>query len=352
MTVHDEPLVSVVTPVYNGEAYLQECIDSVLAQTYTHWEYIIVNNCSTDATREIAQQYRSKDKRIRVYDNNTLLDIIANHNRALSLISPNSKYCKVVSADDWLFPECLARTTALAEAHPSVGIVGSYQLSGGGDEWYVRSDGLPYFKPVTSGKEICRAYFLSGLCVFGAPTSVLYRADLIRATDCFFPNPTAEADLSACLKHLRHADFGFVHQVLSYERLHPVRVTTISRYLNAYVPSKIGDLLNYGPFYLTASELDGCLQELLDEYYTSLAIGAVNVKTKGFWPYHKQRLAELGYPLSYARVAKAICLKLSDLLLNPKQTVEKLLRRRRARTTRKDVSGLASLEARGRRPAL
>ena len=55
------PLVSIVTPVYNGEAYLEECIESVLAQTYTHWEYIIVNNCSTDNTLDIARRYESKD---------------------------------------------------------------------------------------------------------------------------------------------------------------------------------------------------------------------------------------------------------------------------------------------------
>ena len=45
-----QPLVSVVTPVYNGQAYLAECIESVLAQSYSNWQYTVVNNCSTDAT--------------------------------------------------------------------------------------------------------------------------------------------------------------------------------------------------------------------------------------------------------------------------------------------------------------
>ena len=60
------PLVSVVTPVHNGEAFLRECIESVLAQTYSHWEYIIVDNCSTDRTLEIASEYAIKDTRIKI----------------------------------------------------------------------------------------------------------------------------------------------------------------------------------------------------------------------------------------------------------------------------------------------
>src|SRR3970040_1020431 len=103
------PLVSVLTPVYNGAPYLRECIESVLSQTYSNWEYTIVNNCSTDQTLTIAEEYARKDTRIRVCSNAVLLDVISNHNRAFRLVSPDSKYCKVVSGDDWLFPECLTQ---------------------------------------------------------------------------------------------------------------------------------------------------------------------------------------------------------------------------------------------------
>jgi glycosyltransferase involved in cell wall biosynthesis len=69
-------------------------------------------NCSTDRSLEIALNYAKKDGRIRVESNRQFLGVIANHNTAFRLISPDSKYCKVVSADDWLFPECLARMVA------------------------------------------------------------------------------------------------------------------------------------------------------------------------------------------------------------------------------------------------
>ena len=100
------PLVSVVTPVYNTEEYIRECIESVLAQTYGNFEYIIVNNCSMDNTGEIAESYAKKDSRLRIYHNKQHLSQVENYNTALEQISPHSKYCKLVQADDWIFPCC------------------------------------------------------------------------------------------------------------------------------------------------------------------------------------------------------------------------------------------------------
>jgi glycosyltransferase involved in cell wall biosynthesis len=324
------PLVSVVTPVYNGEAYLAECIESVLTQTYSNFEYIIVDNCSTDGTSKIVNEYGKKDSRIKAYRNDVLLDIIANHNHAFRLISPKSKYCKVVSGDDWIFPECIARLVALAEENPSVGIVGSYQLSGGGQKWYVRTDGLPYSCAAIQGREIGRLHLLGKLDVLGNPTSNMYRSDLVRAADTFYPNVSAEADISACFEHLRASDFGFVHQVLSHERLHERQITNTSKEVNAYLSSRISDLIKYGSYYLTRAELDMRLDQLLDEYYAYLALSAVNFRHGKFWNYHIRRFHELGFPLDGFRLAKAIIGKILDLLLNPKQTIERVMRRSRS----------------------
>src|SRR5712664_3992737 len=103
------PRVSVLTPVYNGARYLSQCIDSVRNQRYSNWEYIIVNNCSTDATLDIVARYAAIDSRIKVINNPTFVGVIENHNIAFKLISPDSQYCKVVSADDWIAPDCIER---------------------------------------------------------------------------------------------------------------------------------------------------------------------------------------------------------------------------------------------------
>ena len=60
-------LISIVLPVYNGETYLSQSIESVLAQTYTNWELIIVDDCSTDHTSTISKKYAAADPRIHYY---------------------------------------------------------------------------------------------------------------------------------------------------------------------------------------------------------------------------------------------------------------------------------------------
>ena len=109
MTLQSKPFVSVVTPVFNTEKYLAECIESVIGQTYDNLEYVIVNNLSTDRSLEIAEHYAERDSRIRIYSNARFLNQMQNWNHSMRQISPESKYCKVVHADDWLFPECIAR---------------------------------------------------------------------------------------------------------------------------------------------------------------------------------------------------------------------------------------------------
>ena len=62
----NKPVVSIVLPTYNGAKYIRESLDSILAQTFQDWELIIVNDCSTDETPQIAAEYAQKDERIRI----------------------------------------------------------------------------------------------------------------------------------------------------------------------------------------------------------------------------------------------------------------------------------------------
>src|SRR5450432_1444038 len=116
-----QPLVSVVTPFHNTAAYLAECIESVLAQTYENFEYILVDNCSTDGSTEIAERYARRDPRIRFIQRSTLLTQVQNYNRALEEIADASRYCKMVQADDFIFPECLRLMVEAFEQSQTIG---------------------------------------------------------------------------------------------------------------------------------------------------------------------------------------------------------------------------------------
>jgi glycosyltransferase involved in cell wall biosynthesis len=334
MTMSAEPLVSVVTPVYNGADFLAACIESVLGQAYKNFEYIVVNNCSTDGSLEIALNYARKDTRVRVHNNKEFVGVIENHNIAFRLISPEAKYCKVVSADDFIFPDCLTQMVAVAEANPSVGIVGSYQLSGS----HIRWQGFQYPQAVFSGRDICRRIFLEGNPAFGfgAPTSLLYRADLVKRNSAgFYPNSSAEADTSACFMNLQTSDFGFVYQVLSYEKTHGETQSSKSKEMNRYAPSYLNDVLQYGPSCLTTEEFERVRNGTLAGYHRYLAVTLlVGSGGKEFWDYHKGRLKELGYPLRARTLLKAAAFAILRGFLHPDQAARKLARSQFFKSTR------------------
>jgi glycosyltransferase involved in cell wall biosynthesis len=294
MVSDEQPFVSIVTPLYDTEKYVGECIQSILAQTYRNWEYVIVNNFSTDKSLEIAQQYSQKDSRIRIHNNAKFLNQLENWNHSLRQISVKSKYCKIVHADDWLFPECIARMVEVAETKPSVGIVGAYRL----DEDKINLSGLPYKKRIFSGRDICRKTLLGDLYVFGSPSSLLLRYDFIRSRDKFYSESSIHADKEVCFEILKNADFGFVHQVLTFTRRHNDSITSINRNLNTHKLGKIKVLKKYGAIFLSDKEYEVRLNKMIDNYHRFLARRIFEFKNKEFWDYHRKGLKEIGIQIN------------------------------------------------------
>lgn len=321
----DTPLVSIITPVYNGASFLSECIDSVLKQTYQNWEYLIVDNCSTDGTAAIIRGYMERDPRIRVLTNDRTVDVIANHNIAFARIAGDSVYCKLVQADDWMFPECLERMVQAAESSPSVGIVGSYCLAGR----RVRCDGLPYPSPVIPGMELGRMTLLGKIYLFWSPSCLMIRSALVRERQPFYQSPYLHADVEALYDLLRDHDFGFVHQVLTYIRAHEHSMTAQdARRANTQRLSHLHLLSSHGPIYLHDGEYVTRRAELLKEYYRALAIAIFDPKQPGFWEYQSSELKKLGYSLSRLRLSGAIC---SEAIFNPGRTASRLVKSMLAR---------------------
>ncbi len=325
----DGPLVSIVTPVFNGEKYLGECIESVLAQTYQNWEYAIVDNCSTDSTLKIAEEYARKDKRIQVHSYDKFVSVIESYNRALRVISPSSKYCKVVSADDWINSDCLIEMVRVAEAHPTVAIVGSYQRKG--DK--VICMGLPASIERFSGRDVCRLSLLSlvslnPLGAFGDQTSTLYRSDVVRTHDPFYPHLSPYADTTSCYKYLQFYDFGFVHSVLSSMRVHNDQIT--SKVALAYDMNLAGSLehiTQYGPVYLDKAELESIKDQFIHQYYKHLGACLLQLNfDRGYWTYHISKMNEMGCPFLLRKVMKGLVNEIVEELRDPKIALSKFVR--------------------------
>jgi glycosyltransferase involved in cell wall biosynthesis len=299
-----KPLVAVVTPFYNTREYLAECIESVLRQTYDNWEYILVDNCSTDGSSEIAAGYASRfPGRIRLIRTPSFLTQVQNYNFALSCISPETKYCKMVQADDWIFPDCIRSMVEVAEAHPTIGIVSAYELEG--DE--LRLDGLPYPSPETSGREICRRYFLKHTYLFGTPTSLLMRSDVVRSRSPFYDECYAPfEDGHACFDVLKNWNFGFVHQVLTYTRRQEGSIIAPIRSLGVEPFLHLSMLVAHGQDFLSEKEYAHCLKQAERQYFIWLARLSFppHESNRDLWNLHKRGLAAAKYDLNWRRLLK------------------------------------------------
>lgn len=106
-SVEKRPLISVITPAYNAERFIEDAINSVLRQTYTHWEMIIVDDCSTDRTREIIKLYLRKDTRIKLIElkNNSGPAVARN----VAFEHARGRYLAFLDADDQWMPEKLEK---------------------------------------------------------------------------------------------------------------------------------------------------------------------------------------------------------------------------------------------------
>lgn len=119
--IEEAILISIVMPVYNGEPYLKEAIESILNQTYTNFEFIIINDASTDKSEKTITQF--KDNRIRYYKNKANLNIAKTLNRGLSLAK--GKYIARMDQDDKSYPTRLQEQLTFMETNCNIGLCGT-----------------------------------------------------------------------------------------------------------------------------------------------------------------------------------------------------------------------------------
>jgi len=167
--------ISVCLPVYNGERYLAQAIETVIEQSFGDFEIIIADDCSRDSSAEIAQRYAKQDKRVRFIQNERNIGLFQNYNRCIELAQ--GKFIKPFAQDDLLERRMFEKMIAEFEANPDVALVSTAKR-------WVDEEGraLQSFKLFPSdmligGWEVIRYNMIQLSNWVGEPSTVMFRAE-------------------------------------------------------------------------------------------------------------------------------------------------------------------------------
>lgn len=208
------PKVSVVIPTYNYAHILDVTIQSVLDQTFTDFELIIVDNCSKDNTVEVVQKYLT-DPRVSFYRNSSNLGLTGNWNRCLELAK--GEYIKYLCADDKFHPQILERYVPIMDAHPNVSIISCHRQE-------FDSNGLkrkvvyPPYNGIANGKEVVYKMIEDDRNFLGDPTRPMIRRSNLHVGP--FKKLEYVTDWEMWVRHLLVGDCYIIPEVLAYGRKH------------------------------------------------------------------------------------------------------------------------------------
>jgi hypothetical protein len=209
-----EPVVSVVIPVYNGEPYLREAVESVLAQTLSDLELLIINDGSSDATGSLARAF--DDPRVRVLDNAANIGLAATRNRGIR--ECRGRYLAWLDADDTSHPRRLELQIRLLESRPDIGACGTWVTPIGGRE------GDVWRYPTDPEIIRCRMLFDNPLAISSA---VVRRGIFVEHRLEHEPQRVYTEDYDFWERLLHHSDLMNLPEVLTRYRIHPGQMSRV-----------------------------------------------------------------------------------------------------------------------------
>lgn len=239
----EKPVVSVIIPVYNGEKYLKECLDSVIRQSFSHWEMICINDGSTDGSLRILEDFARMDDRIRVLSQDNQGQSAA---RNAGMRCALGAYILFLDCDDRLMPDALERLTERA-AEDQLDI-----LYFDGETFF--NDGLDteekfagyrqvYHAKITisgtlTGTEMFRTLYESGSYRVSVCMQLFRRTFLQETGMTFYPGILYEDNLFTMKTMTQAKRTGYCHQTFYMRRIRPNSIVTQSkdyRHLRSYV---------------------------------------------------------------------------------------------------------------------
>lgn len=210
------PKVSVLMPVYNGEKYIREAIESILSQSFLDFELIVVDDGSTDNTEIIINSY--KDKRIRYIANSTNLGLAGARNRAIEV--SNGEYLAWLDSDDVSIKDRLKKQVKLLDDQKKIGLCGTW----------VRTIGL---NPERTWKYPNNPDYVRALMLFDNPvatSSILMRRSCLEiGKPSFDPQFPPAEDYDLWERVSRRSGITNIPEVLTLYRVHPNQISNIKR---------------------------------------------------------------------------------------------------------------------------
>jgi glycosyltransferase involved in cell wall biosynthesis len=203
------PLVTVLMAVYNGERYLREAVESTLNQTFRDFEFLIIDDGSTDGTANMLRGFSEADSRVKVHSQENIGQV-PTLNRGLKLAA--GRYVARMDADDISLPERLALQVEAVEANPRLGVVGTSAV-------VIDEDGRRIVeRPALSGDRDIRAWFQRGNCMMH-PT-VMIRRKAIEDVGGYRPAFAPAEDYDLWLRISEKWELNNLPQSLLHYRMH------------------------------------------------------------------------------------------------------------------------------------
>lgn len=198
-------LISVVVPVYNAEKYIDQCIGSILAQTYADFELLMIDDGSTDSSFQICKRYAEKDKRIKLFqhDNKGV-----GTTRNVGIDEAHGKYIMFVDSDDYIDEEMLQDGVEHISNGEDLYISGTlmeYYKNGNVEQRVEYRGCQKQYTPTTLLDNYDIEYPL--LCI-GGPCSKLFRRDILQNTGCYFDTEmSVSEDGLFCMDYISRIEY-------------------------------------------------------------------------------------------------------------------------------------------------
>jgi len=217
------PLVSVLMTAYNREKYIGDAIESVLASTYPNFELIIVDDCSSDQTYEIAKKYGLLDKRIKLYQNQSNLGQFPNRNKAAEYA--NGKYIKFLDSDDLIYPHGLGVFVKMMEQFPDAGF---------GTEHFTQFVSTP-FPIIHTPREAYLSHFSGTGLLLRGPSATIINTQVFKSNGGFLQSASVNGDTEFNLKIAAKYPIISLPPALVWWRQHPNQEFLLGYKNNTYL---------------------------------------------------------------------------------------------------------------------